>query len=520
VSNWTTEEGIPGVCPDSEAFIRRSKFRSVMSDVFDLVRREREALHEAISWRGVIHRSRFIEYAQIEHKLIKRFIKAKSAAQSPTSVEIDGFVSKLGGRRFLLRPTLAADFGILCAGDDLRKLPEDYEFIHMQGLRNKTRGNSHEALPDALYVVDYHTERLPTEYLAPEISLKDAGEILMAGYIDPPEQLTRSISISLASSPGEMNRIGGMTTTLMPMDEKFRSSQTTLFGDLKRSIPPDLTSENRLPIVIEGAGRFFVSPFPWRMHDSSSSTWEQGDAGLFSRAISGRTLQESTLGFAADSSAPKTLDEVWMKQADFSLMVDRTIERHVDSVGFDLDVAKFLITVHMNHPITISTQIENFISVIIRRLIKLRKEYDYLGYAGLVNLDATIGSPRSVLSIAKGIARSEGMDVVNEVHVNHALSEFVNSHEEVFDAWAELGKDYHSSQTSPRVKLLRIGKTAERLHAYLVAHPNSSRAELREAVPRVQDRIFNNAIEQMLSQSLIYHSAQEDERFSVVYASL
>ena len=491
-----------------------------MSDVLDLLRKEREALQETVTWRGITRRSKFNEYAKIEHKLIEKFIDAKSAAKSPTYVEIDGFVSTLGGRRFLLRPTLAVDFGILCAGKDLRKPPDDYEFVHIKGVRSKMRGASREAFPDILQVIDYHSERVPTDYLKPEMSLKDTGEILMAGYVDPPEQLVKSIAISIASSPGVMNRVGGMTTTLMPLEEKFRHSQTAFLDDLKSSVPPDLTSENRLSVVVEGAGRFVVSPFPWGIHNSSSQSWDQSDAKLYSRAITGRTLQEITLGFAADVMAPKTLDEVWMKHSDFPMMIDRTIMRHTEPVHFDLDLTKFLITVHMNHPLAPSAQVDSLASTINRRLTKLRKEYDYLGYGGLVSLDASVGSPISIWSIAKGIARAEGKSTVNETHVDHALSEFVNSREEVFDAWAERGKDYSTSQISPKVRLLRIGKTAQRLYAYLTTHPNSSRAELREAVPRVQDRIFNNAIDQMLTQSLIYHSMPEDERFSVVYESL
>ena len=68
--------------------------------------------------------------------------------------------------------------------------------------------------------------------------------------------------------------------------------------------------------------------------------------------------------------------------------------------------------------------------MIIRRLTKLRKEYDPLGYGGLVDPDMVTGSPRSVLAIASAIARGDGNDKVSEEHVRHALIGVANSREE------------------------------------------------------------------------------------------
>ena len=39
-------------------------------------------------------------------------------------------------------------------------------------------------------------------------------------------------------------------------------------------------------------------------------------------------------------------------------------------------------------------------------------------------------------------------------------------------------------------------------------------------MPKVHDRIFNDAITEMLRQGLIYHTSVEEDRYSVVYASI
>jgi hypothetical protein len=491
-----------------------------VSDIFDLVVKERELLSDALTWRGVNRRSRFNEYAKIELTLIERFIRAKSAAYSPFTVEVEGFVSRVGGKKFILRPSLAVDFGILCEAEGLRSLPSDYEFVHVKGNRIVREKVSRLAVADRLQATDFESIRLPTDSLRPELPMKDAAEILMSGYVDPPPQLTRNLLISLTSSPGETNRVGGLTSTLMPLEERYSVAYSGLLEDMKRSIPPDLTAENRVRIRIEGAGQFIISPFPWSIYNSSASTWDSlSDVKVFSRTADGPTLQETTIGFAASSIVPRTLDEVWIRQSDFPMLIDKEVQRYSDTTGFDLELAKYFISVHINHPHIENTQNENLAGIVTRRLIKLRRDYDSRGYSGLVNLDAFSGSPRSVLAIAKAIARGDGSDTVGESHVRYALAEFVNSREDLFETWAELGKDFSAGQVSPRIRLQGIGKTAERLYAYLSRNPNSPRSEVREAVPKVQDRIFNHAIEEMRRQGLIYRSSTEEERFSVVYES-
>ena len=487
-----------------------------MPDIWDLVVKERESLKDVLAWRGISHRSRWDEYAKIEQALIKKFMESKSAAKYSSTVEVDGFVSRVGGRQFILRPSLAVNIGVLCDTEGLRSLPSDYEFVHVSGNRVEMK-NSRLAYSDRLQVTDWRPVAIPADDLRPELSTKDAGEILMEGYVDPPEQLTRNLTLALTSSPGELNRVGGLTASLMPVEERYSFAHKALLDSLKRSIPPDLTADKRIRIQIEGAGSFDVSPFPWNLHNSSWDGWDpSNDASIFARHSSGATLQETTIGFAAKSLAPNTLDEVWIRHSDFPTLVDHEVQGSSELRSFDLELAKYLITTHINHPRVQNSQSQSYAGMIIRRLTKLRREYDPLGYGGLVDLDSVTGSPRSVLAAARAIARGDGSEVVTEDHVQHALTEFVNSREDLFEVWNENGKDF-GGRVAPRVQLHGLGKTAERLYAYISRHPDSSRAEIREAMPKVQDRIFNHAIDEMHRLGLIYRPSFEEERYRVTY---
>lgn len=488
-----------------------------MPDIFDLVVKEREFLRDILTWRGISHRSKWDEYAMMEHSLIKKFIEAKSASKYPTTVEVDGFVSSVGGKQFILRPSLAVDFGILCNAEDLRSRPNDYEFVHVKANRMTTKRSSREANPDRLQVVDCRPESLPTDGLKPELSTKAAGEVLMEGYIDPPAQVTRNLTLSLTSSPGELNRVGGLTAALMPVKEQYSYTQSVLLDSIKRSIPTDLTADKRIYVQVEGAGRFDVSPFPWSIYNKSWEGWDaSNDTLMFSRRIDGSTLQETTIGFAAKSVAPLSLDEVWIRRSEFPTLVDDEVRGGNERGEFDLELAKYLITTHTNHPQIANAQIENFGGIITRRLLKLRKEYDPLGYGGLVDLDAATGSPRSVQAIARAIARGDGSDKVGDEHIRHALTEFVNSREDLFEVWNENGKDF-GAHVTPMVTLRSLGKTAERIYAFLTRNPGASRAEIREAMPKVQDRIFNRAVDDLRKYGMTYQTSQEEERYRVTY---
>ena len=128
----------------------------------------------------------------------------------------------------------------------------------------------------------------------------------------------------------------------------------------------------------------------------------------------------------------------------------------------------------MNRPYTETKTNENLPRIVTSRLIKLRKDYDSRGYSGLIDLDVQTRNPRSILAIAKTIARVEGVESVNEDHVRSALAQFVDSREDVFEAWAESKRDFAGSQVSPRKKLQRIGRTAERIYTYIGNNPGSS----------------------------------------------
>jgi hypothetical protein len=486
-----------------------------LSELGSLLVREREVLKDAFTWRGISRRRRFDEYAAIEHTLIKRFLKAKSAAASPSVVEIEGFVSRLGDRKFLLRPTLGYDDGIICDAAQLRSLPVEHGFYHVTGTRTVKSG-SRSISPNALDVTECESVRLPTDGLKPELSLKDAADSLMSPFLDAPVQLARNVLLSLTSSPGELRREGGLTAALMPMKEVYFGTNYWLLKELKRFIPRDLTGDNRVKIRVEGAGELSISPFPWTVYNTSEAAWDPvRDAQVMLRASEGPTLRETSVGFAAGSAVPKSLDDVWIRQADFPTLTDEDMMSSCRGGGFDLCLALYFISTHMNRPRIESNQSDSFLEVINRGLLRLQHDYDSQGFGGLVNFDSSTGSARSVESIARAMARAEGTDVVKEEHVRDALAEFIQAREVMFDMWAEKGKSFGPG-VPPEVKAQKIGPFAAKLYRYIRRHPKSSRTDLREEYSRISERIFSDSMEALEKQGCIYMTSHEDQRYSAV----
>ena len=486
-----------------------------MTDISELLVRERAALSEAVSWRGIKQRSFKYEFAALEVSLISKFNASLSRASYSNKLEIEGFVSRLGGPRFLLRPSLAANYGVICELSDLRQLPTDFEFGRVTGYRVLKNKASREAARGRVKADGFEPVRLSSHDLRPETSASAIEETIWSGYVDPPGIVTRNLLHSAVSAPGEVSRLGGLTASLMPLEERYSRNTALLLDDLKRSIPSDLTSENRVEISVEGVGRFLIAPFPWSMVNTSDYS-RPDHSRLLSRAGTKNPFEEVTVGFSASGLSPRSLSDVWIRRSDFPILADSTIKRHSAGRSPDLAVAKFMITVHSSYPHSDRAVEDGILELVKPRLVKLRKDYDYLGYDGLVDLDIRSGSPRSVLAIAKSIARLEGEDVVGADHVRSALEQFVEARKDVFEAWAERGVNYNPEHMSTETKVKLIGKTAERIYRYLVENPNSLKAEIREALPRVQERVFDNALEEMVRVGVIYRSGNLEERYSAV----
>ncbi|MGA2877226.1 MAG: hypothetical protein ABSE82_17045, partial [Nitrososphaerales archaeon] len=181
-----------------------------------------------------------------------------------------------------------------------------------------------------------------------------------------------------------------------------------------------------------------------------------------------------------------------------------------------LDLAKFLITVHSARPYTEPSVEDNLLSLVQSKLIRLRRDYDTQGFSGLIDLNVRSGSPRSIMSIAKSKARATGAERVDSNLIGDALDEFVRSRQEIFDIWSEAGLDYGDSQISTQKKLARIGRTAMRIYAFVRENPNSTRAEIRERMSRVQESIFTKAFDEMARQGILYPTSSIDDRYSVI----
>jgi hypothetical protein len=321
-----------------------------------VVKGRKDLLAERFVWRGIKNRNWQKEYLVSELKLKQLF---RESLSSSSRIEVDGFVTRLGARRFLLRPSPAdLDSHIICNAEGLRSLPADFEFVRVIGYRIILKRNRGYRVSDfGIKVENYEPIRLPSEFVRPEITFTEASNLLVEKYVDLFRPLKESLLLSIISSPRDLFRVGGLTTSLMPLSNSLASSSD-------------------------------VSPFSWRALTTSSREARQPKhAKLISRAVSGSVLDEATIGISSDSIAPESIDEVWIKHSDFPIIVDHPSERVGQVKDLDLDLVKYFLTVHMNMPITSQRIGDDLLKLVRNPLSKMKKTYDPNGYGGLIDPD-------------------------------------------------------------------------------------------------------------------------------------
>ena len=484
---------------------------SGLPDIFDIIVKERKNFQvESLSWPGIYERSWQHEYAKGELRMIQEFQRALNVG---SIVEIDGFVTRIGGRKILLRPTPASvDINVICEVSGHTSIPTDYDFIRIRGYRKFVKGASNYRLSNQVIVEEFDSPKLPRGYLKPDISLRDAADLLVYDYVDFREPLKTCLLLSIVSSPRDRFRLGGLTTSIMPTRPEMFDSLPLLFGDIRKALPMDITSNKNVDIKVPGVGPIKLSPFSWSIYDTTTrESSNRNRIRMVSRAGASFLPNELTIGISGETVAPESLEELWIRKSDFPIIIDDPLERRAQSKEVSLDLAKFAIITHMNTP-AISTIIGNDLFKMVKNpLGKIKREYDPLGYGGLVDMDVQYGSPRNILHIAWSIARIDGSDDVGLGHLHEATDKYKEALVSTFNAWDD--RDIVFAHQSVNVRLGKISSSSRKIYSFIMDNPNASRPEIRENFPKLSESMFNFSFSQL--ESLIYRPSDLDDRYSV-----
>lgn len=443
--------------------------------------------------------------------MIQEFQRALGAG---TIVEIDGFVTRLGGRKILLRPTpTSVDVNVMCEVAGNMRIPTDYDFIHVRGYRKFAKSSRSYRFSDRVIIVEkFDSPNLPQGYLKPDISLRDAADLLVEDYVDFREPLKTCLLLSVVSSPRDRFRIGGLTTSVMPTREEMSASLPLLFEDIRNGLPRDVTSNRDVNIKVSGMGTIKLSPFSWSIFDTSSREASTGvRAKMISRAAASFLPNELTIGISGETVAPRSLEELWIRRSDFPIILDDSLERRAQSHEVSLDLAKFAIITHMNTP-AISTIIgDDLFRIVKNPLGKIKREFDPKGYGGLIDMDVLYGTPRNILHIAWSLARISGSDDVGLEHLHEALEKYKEAVISTFNEWDD--RDIVFGHTNAEAKLGKMSPSSRKMYSFIRDHPNTSLAEIRENFPKLSESIFNSSFSQL--ESVIYRTSELEDRYSV-----
>jgi hypothetical protein len=489
-----------------------------LSSTFGATSTEDISSNETRRWRGIRNRFLQSEYALPELSLYKEFV---SSLEEPSGIiTLRGYVTRIGGRRFVLRPSpVVFDFAVLCDASSIRNLPADFELVEVRGRRciPKRRIELFTKAP-LIIAEDVQPSQISIDRIKPNLTVKDASDAFVQNFVDTPEEVKRSLLYSIISSPRDAYRTGGLTDTMVPLEPEYSISLRQLVSDIENYFPSDLTSSASFPLSIKGVGNITVTPFSWNLRGLSSNEIVDSEtlASLISRKMPINNQNELSINIAGEVSAPRTLHELWIGRADLRMIVDNRVQRFREpQSGIDLEIAKYLIGMHMNFPkvaIELQSGLDKFVK---KRLAKLKHDYDPEGFSGLIDPDIEFGSPRTILHIASVLARADGSSRVTTIHLQEATEYFDEMNRHLFDAWEDKG--YRFGKEKLERKLARMSKTAERIYNYVLNHPDCSKSEVREEFPRISDTSFNNEFQQLLEQTLIYKSSDLDESYSVSY---
>ncbi|GEM_PF-6438899 len=482
-----------------------------LPDIWDYLVQERRLQNEyAYEWPGIDKRRWRHHYAETEIRLLEEF--NESLRKAPL-VHLQGYVSRVGGRKFILRPGLAFSYGILCNAENCRYLPADHEFVELSGYRMLPKKGDVLA-SDEIMVENVRQSRLDVEILKQEIGMNEAADSLLGSSSDAPAQLRKDLIISLTSSPSDPFRMGGLTATLLPLEDEFVKSQINLLDYIVEMLPGDLTSKTTIEIPTRNSGKFKISPFPWDVMSGISSKLQKGREVVLARQNGSKGLLELSIGISAETLAPKNIDEVWIKYSDLPSFIAEDVGVPQGRRRCRLELAKYLIVSHLNRPVLDTDASENGYKKIVNTLVKLRREYDSDGYAGLIDLDTEYGTPRAIVHLAKALARADGRTVVDDTMIGEALRYFLESRRSVFELWND--RNIRFPNKSREQKARYLSPSAKRILRFILDRPNSIRAEIRENFPKISDSIFEQSLATLVKEGLIYRTSEIDEKYAAV----
>jgi len=482
-------------------------------DIYERLLEDRRSFSESIPWPGAAKRRLRFQFSDLEYHLYERFCDSLKAGPM---VSIDGFAMGIGNRKFLLQPSPAISEALLCDGGSLRKPPSGHQFVHVVGRMKMRKHHRYlTSIDNEIEVDEVSPITLPQDYLKPDIDLGDASGLLLEGYVDLDHSLARGLALSLTSSPLDIDRLGGLTTALLPVEEKYSLAVSELVQDIKAAVPKDLTADARLEIQVRGSARTYVPTFAWNMVGArvASSSRKTQDALFNRQRTSSPDLNELTIAISSGSVAPANAEELWMVKTDLPFLVDR-LERYTSPKACDLDFAKYLITVHMNNPFESDDVDTNLLEYVKGPLGRLRRRYDRDGFGGFIDFDVRSGTPRSILHMARAIARAGGSSKVGRMHLDEALTQFEDTYEYVFSGWRDRGIEYSDARLDARLQ--HLDAASKRILEYVRRNPSSPKSEIREAFPRVTDRTFETTFQMLLKDGFIYCTSTIDDRYSAI----
>lgn len=387
---------------------------------------------KAIIARGrLIEREFGFEYTPFEMQQIKKFDNAKKT----DLVEIDGFVSWLDRRKFLLLPTRTTNaIHIICRTIDGLNLPANNQFVHCKGRWKHALGKS---VYKILVVDDIYPAKPEYGQLRSDINSSEFQKSLFENWRNIDSIQQNFLTQYFISSPPLPNRMGGITVSLFNAPRELKVAKA-LYKDLRMSVAPELLGSKKMTFDIpELARKHELVRFNWREKSSDFENISKSVQNSLRRRPSQNVFEQS-IALLSQKHKPENFESLGLAKSDYPV----TLEEHVERKGspyISLKTTQFLIATHLNSPsIELKTHDESlpYVRDEIKKFVDVKNDLapEFFGTGKMLDLDFN-GKPMSILNLAISRQRTLSNDTVDKDAIISTTNDYIDNLHLAFKIW-------------------------------------------------------------------------------------
>ncbi len=416
------------------------------------------------------------EFTNFEWERIQEFNKAVSNK----STTLEGYAGSCRGAYFCLVPLPhLGQVYVNCTCIGIPAPPEN-AYISVQGKWNNILISKGERIAAPVFFASNITRENDQllRNIRPEIGFNDFEEHLFSKWHEVDPFVKEYIALELVSSPAVLRRTGGIKNTLYNLDAE--DAAIKMQGDILNNVWEDVLKDDEYKITTP-LGEITAEKYKWTIYVGSV---DEGLTAPIKEALSNPETEankEISLGLASKNKIP-SISDLPVTGTDICTILNEgasRISRKLDAKEDPFAIQKYMITMHMFHPVVDSHIEQNILQVAEEELSKLPKRYDLspeiLSRSSFLNLNYW-GKPLSILKLALSESRTRGQRELDLGLGRQVIDKFTTYFDDIYDAFDKLPKHNEFNVVQRRLTL-----NERRIWRYVSEKGSLGRDEIKNA---------------------------------------